>query len=672
MDVCEVTDVRKKRKRKRRSRVTGSRSMGVKKLEDQVHHLAVRKPSSRGTSPFPKRQGLRVSERKCPQMGRLTWKRAPCLLTRKKNSVVRLNELQPGLRYDTVSQTGPPHAPVFAVAVDVNDLRFEGSGPTKKQAKMRAAELALKSFVQFPEPGLEGIRSTETDFTNDRLDQSEMFCAEGTVSENWTCVLEKEVLSCSRRPSNTGGAVGTWLLRRLGPVGLLGELRPGLRYFCLTERLHGRPDRSFIAAVRVEGRMFEGCGRSKRDAKARAAAAALCSLYDIGVGPERNVMGLQGDKQQLPQFFAESIFQLVRQKYEQLMDQRLATHNMAAFIMTTGFEANSAEVVSMATGTKCLDWDASCHDDRVLRDCHAEVVCRRALLRFLYAQLEMLLICPPDETDAGPVSIFEPATGRRGVFRLRDHVGFHMFVTSSPCGDARLNCPYENYASPSMTMSALRCGLRTKVGGGQGTLPVTARPANQKTAGVSPGKPRVSMSCTDKIAKWCAVGLQGALLSHLVEPVYLHSLTVGTLSHTGHLQRVLTRRLAPNKRCAAPYRRKPPLLACLNMGQRHACGTSSRVSINWSSGDGDTEELSTSSGLCNLCGTPSRLSGRRFFTHWQRLRRRLNNWTPEDMLRTHIAWKRAAGPYQKAVQQFGDAVRDAGLGVWSRKLTQSA
>uniref|UniRef100_A0A3Q2XXF9 DRBM domain-containing protein n=1 Tax=Hippocampus comes TaxID=109280 RepID=A0A3Q2XXF9_HIPCM len=54
---------------------------------------------------------------------------------------------RPGLRYDAVSQTGPPHAPVFAVSVDVNGLRFEGRGSTKKQAKTRAAELALKSFA---------------------------------------------------------------------------------------------------------------------------------------------------------------------------------------------------------------------------------------------------------------------------------------------------------------------------------------------------------------------------------------------------------------------------------------------------------------------------------------------------------------------------------------------
>lgn len=58
------------------------------------------------------------------------------------------------------------------------------------------------------------------------------------------------------------------------------------------------------------------------------------------------------------------------------------------------------------------------------------------------------------------------------------------------------------------------------------------------------------------------MGLQGALLSHLVEPVYLHSLTVGTLSHTGHLGRAVARRLAPVRRLPFPYRRQKLLLGC--------------------------------------------------------------------------------------------------------------
>lgn len=62
------------------------------------------------------------------------------------------------------------------------------------------------------------------------------------------------------------------------------------------------------------------------------------------------------------------------------------------------------------------------------------------------------------------------------------------------------------------------------------------------------------------------LGLQGALLSHLIEPVYLHSLTVGTLSHTGHLSRALARRLAPVRQQLFPYRRQQLLLGCKSQG----------------------------------------------------------------------------------------------------------
>nr|2L3C_A Chain A, Double-stranded RNA-specific editase 1 [Rattus norvegicus] len=67
-----------------------------------------------------------------------------------KNALMQLNEIKPGLQYMLLSQTGPVHAPLFVMSVEVNGQVFEGSGPTKKKAKLHAAEKALRSFVQFP------------------------------------------------------------------------------------------------------------------------------------------------------------------------------------------------------------------------------------------------------------------------------------------------------------------------------------------------------------------------------------------------------------------------------------------------------------------------------------------------------------------------------------------
>ncbi|KAI4895069.1 hypothetical protein NFI96_000087, partial [Prochilodus magdalenae] len=227
---------------------------------------------------------LRLCYRKLP------WSDAP------KNALVQLNELRPGLQYRTVSQTGPVHAPLFSIAVEVNGLTFEGTGPTKKKAKMRAAELALRSFVQFPNASqahlaMGGLSDPSADFTSDQADFPETlfkgFEPDGCRS------AESELLSSALRLRHTLDLMV--VQARQGnpapetpppsPVVLLNDLRPGLRYACLSQSNQGR-GRSFIMAVRVDGRIFEGSGRSKKLAKRRAALSALQALFNIRQTPE--------------------------------------------------------------------------------------------------------------------------------------------------------------------------------------------------------------------------------------------------------------------------------------------------------------------------------------------------------------------------------------------------
>jgi hypothetical protein len=62
---------------------------------------------------------------------------------------------------------------------------------------------------------------------------------------------------------------------------------------------------------------------------------------------------------------------------------------------------------------------------------------------------------------------------------------------------------------------------------GEGTIPTEAKSHILSLDAITNGKHVRHMSCSDKIFRWNVLGIQGALLSHLIQPIYLHSITIG-------------------------------------------------------------------------------------------------------------------------------------------------
>ena len=226
-----------------------------------------------------------------------------------KSALVQLHELQPGLQYQTLSRTGPGHAPLFSVGVEVHGRCFEGRGSTKRQAKRRAAESALGSFIQLPnapqaQAALARSSPGPVDFTADRVDAAGALLVRfdppgaepgdgplpGSSSSRRAGRLTLGQL-CSENPK-----VQEHLPRcppePPGPVDLLARRHPGLRWACLVERGHGSAVGGFLTVLWVEGRVFEGRGRSIRLAKTRAAATALQALYSVTMETERKLLGI--------------------------------------------------------------------------------------------------------------------------------------------------------------------------------------------------------------------------------------------------------------------------------------------------------------------------------------------------------------------------------------------
>ncbi|XP_033617723.1 double-stranded RNA-specific editase B2 isoform X3 [Fukomys damarensis] len=620
----------------------------------------------------------------------LIWKKLSWSMT-PKNALVQLHELKPGLQYRMVSQTGPVHAPVFAVAVEVNGLTFEGTGPTKKKAKMRAAELALKSFVQFPNAcqahlAMGSGTSPCTDFTSDQADFPDTLFKEfepSAPSEGFPVCrpMDPELLSTAyrrgrllyhtldlrgpARPDRPWPAPAA--PRERNPVVVLNELRSGLQYVCLSETAEKPRSKSFVMAVCVDGRTFEGSGRSKKLAKGQAAQAALQALFDIrlpGHTPSRSKSNL------LPQEFADSVSQLVTQKFRELtigLTSMHARHKaLAGIVMTKGLDTRQAQVIVLSSGTKCISGEHISDQGLAVNDCHAEIVARRAFLHFLYAQLELHLSKRQEDSER---SIFVRL--KEGGYRLRENVLFHLYVSTSPCGDARLNSPYEittDLNSSKHLVRKFRGHLRTKIESGEGTVPVRGPSAVQTWDGILLGEQLVTMSCTDKIARWNVLGLQGALLCHFIEPVYLHSIVVGSLHHTGHLSRVMSHRMEDIGQLPASYRHNRPLLSGVSNAEARQPGKSPHFSVNWVVGNADLEVINATTGKRN-CGGSSRLCKHVFSARWAQLYGRLSTRIPihGDTPSMYCEAKLGAHTYQSVKQQLFKAFQKAGLGTWVRK-----
>ncbi|XP_063515840.1 double-stranded RNA-specific editase 1 isoform X5 [Pongo pygmaeus] len=548
-----------------------------------------------------------------------------------KNALMQLNEIKPGLQYTLLSQTGPVHAPLFVMSVEVNGQVFEGSGPTKKKAKLHAAEKALRSFVQFPNASEAHLAmgrtlSVNTDFTSDQADFPDtLFNGFETPDKAeppfYVGSNGDDSFSSSGDLSLTASPVPASLAQPplpvlppfpppsgKNPVMILNELRPGLKYDFLSESGESHA-KSFVMSVVVDGQFFEGSGRNKKLAKARAAQSALATIFNLHLDqtPSRQPIPSEGLQLHLPQVLADAVSRLVLGKFGDLTDNFSSPHArrkvLAGVVMTTGTDVKDAKVISVSTGTKCINGEYMSDRGLALNDCHAEIISRRSLLRFLYTQLELYL----NNKDDQKRSIFQKS--ERGGFRLKENVQFHLYISTSPCGDARIFSPHEPILEEPADRHPNRKArgqLRTKIESGEGTIPVRSNASIQTWDGVLQGERLLTMSCSDKIARWNVVGIQGSLLSIFVEPIYFSSIILGSLYHGDHLSRAMYQRISNIEDLPPLYTLNKPLLSGISNAEARQPGKAPNFSVNWTVGDSAIEVINATTGKDEL-GRASRL-----------------------------------------------------------------
>jgi double stranded RNA-specific editase B len=290
-----------------------------------------------------------------------------------------------------------------------------------------------------------------------------------------------------------------------------------------------------------EEKSFYAIGNSKKQAKQRVTKLALESLFNIKVNTVTNNNNNIVDDAKF-RSFANNVTDLIKEKYiEQMKKNNILESNdsklrtvYASIVQTNDVDLNKSKIICITSGTKCINGEYMSLNGSTINDSHAEVLACRLLKKYLYETLELYidyltkkqtiddinenyiweLINNNDDYDDDDEEEEEEdeeeeennKTNSKKCFRLKKNVKFHLFISTTPCGDGRIFAVHDNHDGidnhPNRKIRGL---LRAKLESGEGTIPCGNFKLQTWDAILHGDRLKV-MSCSDKLCKLNVVG----------------------------------------------------------------------------------------------------------------------------------------------------------------------